>query len=35
LQATVTDDLPELERALQSLSALVNDDTSESEATEA
>ena len=34
LQATVTDDLPELERALQSLSALVNDDTPESEATE-
>lgn len=31
LQATVTDDLPELERALQSLSALVNGDTSESE----
>jgi uncharacterized protein with HEPN domain len=34
LQATVTDDLPELERALQSLAALVNDEPSESEETE-
>ena len=33
LQATVTDDLPELERALQSLSALVDDNISESEKT--
>jgi uncharacterized protein with HEPN domain len=31
LQATVTDDLPELERALQSLASLADDDISESD----
>jgi uncharacterized protein with HEPN domain len=30
LQATISDDLPELERALQSLLALVDDDVAES-----